>query len=55
MKHPLLLGQVRLKTQDILNNYIQSKDISSRIEEYIVSPKLGDRSGVLGAIALAKN
>lgn len=55
MKHPLLLGQVRLKTQAILNNYIQSKAISSRIEEYIVSPKLGDRSGVLGAIGLAKS
>jgi fructokinase len=44
---------MRKKTQRLLNGYIRSPALLGRIEEYIVSPGLGDRAGVLGAIALA--
>jgi fructokinase len=37
----------------LLNGYIQLPVILERIDEYIVPPALGDRAGVLGAIALA--
>jgi fructokinase len=45
---------VRREFQQILNGYIVSPDINSHIEGYIVPPGLGNRSGVLGAIALAQ-
>jgi hypothetical protein len=37
-----------------LNDYIHLPEIDEDIEKYIVLPQLGDKSGILGAIALAK-
>lgn len=53
MEQPHLLPLVRAKVQKLLNGYVQSPQIIERIGEYIVSPALGNRAGVLGAIALA--
>ena len=50
---PHLLEKVRRRTQELMNGYIQSPAILENIESYIVNPGLGNRSGVLGAIALA--
>jgi fructokinase len=47
---PLIREQVRR----LLNGYIQLPMILEKIDEYIVPPALGDRAGVLGAIALAR-
>lgn len=49
-----LFPLVRQKVKRLLSGYIQSHLILERIEEFIVPPGLGDRSGVLGAIALAE-
>ena len=49
-----LLPLARKNVQEILNGYVQSPSITTDIGEYIVSPGLGSRSGILGAIALAK-
>jgi len=49
-----LFPLIRQKAKKLLNGYIQSPLILERIEEFIVPPGLGDRSGVLGAIALAE-
>jgi fructokinase len=49
-----LFPLIRREVQRLLNGYIQSPLILERIEEFIVPPGLGDRSGVLGAIALAE-
>lgn len=49
-----LLPLIRNNVQKFLNGYVQSPMILERIEEYIVHPGLGSRSGMLGAIALAK-
>ncbi len=49
-----MLGLVRDKVKKELNNYVQAKEITDRIEDYIVLPGLGNRAGILGAIALAK-
>lgn len=54
MKRRLLFPLIRKKVQDLLNGYIPSPSILETIDQYIVPPALGDRSGVLGAIALAK-
>lgn len=49
-----LLPIIRKNVQEILNGYVQSTSITENIDEYIVPPGLGGRSGMLGAIALAK-
>ena len=49
-----LLPIMRGNVQKILNGYVQSQSITENIDEYIVPPGLGGRSGMLGAIALAK-
>jgi fructokinase len=51
---PHLLPRIRQKTYDLINGYIQSPAILEHIENYIVDPGLGNLSGVLGALALAK-
>ncbi len=54
MQHQALYPMVQQKVWEILNGYVQSPHILERIEQYIVPPGLGNRAGVLGAIALAK-
>lgn len=54
MNHAQLYLMVRKETQHLLNGYVRSPAILERIDEYILPPALGDRAGVLGAIALAK-
>jgi fructokinase len=51
---PHLLSKVRKKTLELINGYVQSPVVLDNIETYIVPPGLGDRAGVLGAIALAE-
>jgi fructokinase len=52
MNHPGLIQKVRIEYQKILNNYIQHPQITEDLDNYIVQPLLGNRAGVLGAIAL---
>jgi fructokinase len=54
MKQSRLLPMVRKEVQTLLNGYIQLPQLLTDIERYIVLPALGDRAGVLGAIALAQ-
>lgn len=54
MQQPHLLAAVRQKTLDYLNGYVQSPVVLSAIDHYIIPPGLGNRAGVLGAIALGK-
>jgi fructokinase len=51
--HAGLHESVRIKVKQILNGYIQSPVVLDEIDKYIVTPSLGNRSGVLGAIAMA--
>jgi len=52
-QHAGLHVAVRQKVQQGLNGYIQSPVLLKAIDDYIVPPSLGNRSGVLGAIAMA--
>ena len=54
MQQQQLFPMIRSKTLDYLNGYIQSTQILENIENYIVPPALGNQSGMLGAIAMAK-
>ncbi len=54
MQQRHLFPLVRQRVQAALHGYIQSPQILREIESYIVPPVLGNRAGVLGAIALAE-
>jgi len=52
-QHPGFHQTVRRKVNQFMNGYVQSSLLSDRIDEYILPPALGHRSGGLGAIAMA--
>ena len=54
MEQRHLFPLIRQKVQEFLNGYVQSPAIMDRIDDYIVPPGLGNKAGVLGAIALAE-
>jgi fructokinase len=54
MSHAELFPLIRRRVQQLLADYVQSPAVLDDIDRYIVPPGLGDRSGVLGAIALAE-
>jgi fructokinase len=54
MAQPQLFPMVRAKVQELLNGYVQAPEILDHMDGYIVPPALGNRAGVLGAIALAQ-
>jgi len=53
MEQHQLLPLVRKNVREVLGGYIQTPQVLEEIDDYIVLPSLGRRSGVLGAIALA--
>lgn len=55
MQQRHIFALLRKKVQQLLNGYLQTPEILEQIDQYIVPPDLGNRSGVLGAVALAEN
>jgi fructokinase len=49
-----LRAAVRTRLRELNAGYLETPMLDARIDEYLVSPELGDRAGVLGAIALAQ-
>ena len=54
MEQTQLFPLIRTKVKELLNGYIHSPVATGSMEDYIVPPGLGKRSGILGAMALAK-
>jgi fructokinase len=50
---PGLLPRVRTRLRERLNGYLAQRSIMEGMDGFLVPPGLGDRAGVLGAIALA--
>lgn len=53
MAQPGLLAMVRSRLRDLVAGYLDTPLLAGEIDSYLVAPRLGDRAGVLGAIALA--
>jgi fructokinase len=54
MQQPQLFPLLRQNVQQLLNGYLQVPALLHQIDGYIVPPALGNRAGVLGALALAQ-
>jgi fructokinase len=54
MSQSHLFPMIRDEVKTLLREYLQTPQILECIEDYIVPPALGDRAGVLGALALAE-
>lgn len=54
MQQPHLFPLLRQNVQQLLNGYLQVPALLHEIDSYIVPPALGNRAGVLGALALAQ-
>ena len=54
MDQKQLFPLIRRRVQELLNGYVAHAAILDDIDAYIVPPGLGNRSGVLGALALAQ-
>jgi fructokinase len=55
MDHARLLDAVRRRLRRLMAGYLPTPLLVEKIESYLVAPGLGDRAGVLGAIALAQS
>lgn len=53
MQHARLFAPIRARTQHWLGGYLARREVEAGIDDYIVPPGLGDRSGILGALRLA--
>jgi fructokinase len=53
MQRAGLLAMVRERLRDLVAGYLDTPLLDERVDDYLVAPELGDRAGVLGAIALA--
>ncbi len=54
MERSLLLPMVRTRLVELLAGYLDTPLLGAEVDRYLVAPELGDRAGVLGAIALAQ-
>jgi fructokinase len=54
MRHPRLLARIRAEVKTLLGGYVRVPVVTDAIDDYIVPPALGERAGVLGALALAR-
>ena len=55
MQRTFLFPLIQCKVLKTLNGYVESESLLKKMDEYILPPRLGNRSGSLGAIALAQS
>jgi fructokinase len=55
LEHPRLLEMVRGRVPELIAGYLDPPELGEKLDSYIVAATLGDRAGVLGAIALARD
>ena len=55
LERPQLLSAVRARLVALNAGYLETPLLGDEVDRYVVAPALGDRAGVLGAIALAQS
>ena len=55
MQRDFLFPMIRQELRVLLNDYIPKRALIEQTDQYVVPPQLGNHSGVLGAILLAKD
>jgi fructokinase len=53
MQQGRLFPTIRAELGRLLNGYVQARALLDEMDSYVVPPQLGNRAGVLGALALA--
>lgn len=54
MQQATLFPKIRRHLTDSLAGYVQAEQVRGGVDHYVVPPALGQRSGILGALALAE-
>lgn len=54
MEHADLRKRVSGRLREYVGGYLETPLLAEQIDDFVVAPELGDRAGVLGAIALAQ-
>jgi fructokinase len=54
MQQQWLFPLIRAELIRILNGYVRSEDLIENVDQYVVPPELGNRSGIAGALVLAE-
>jgi fructokinase len=54
MRQPALLPLIHVRIRELLAGYIAAPELAESIDDFVVAPALGERSGILGAIELAR-
>ena len=55
MERAALMPMVRRRLRELVAGYLETPLLGEAVDSYLVAPGLGDRAGVLGAIALAQD
>jgi fructokinase len=53
MNAPGLLPRIRERVRELAGGYLAVPELGDDVDRYIVAPELGDRAGIIGALALA--
>lgn len=54
MERPGLLRRTARRLSELVAGYLETPLLGEEVEQYLIAPELGDRAGVLGAIAMAQ-
>ena len=49
-----LFAMIRADLARLLNGYVRAKELMENLNQYVIPPRLGNRSGIIGALVLAE-
>ncbi len=54
MQQAWLFPMIRAELARLLNGYVRARELMEDLDHYVIPPGLGNRAGILGALALAE-